>query len=73
MVVGSGPVVVIEASVVMLVTSKEFKIRAAAECRFTLKCICDMIRTRSEVVYLIFNGMQGNTRFLFKAWQAIKP
>ena len=46
MVVGSNPVAVTSTSDIASVSSKEFlHIHATTECRFTLKCVCDMIKT----------------------------
>ena len=53
MVVGSNPVAVTSTSDIASVSSKEFlHIHATTECRFTLKCVCDMIKTHSLLVTL---------------------
>ena len=50
MVVGSIPVAVTETSDFAPALSKEFlDIQATIECRFTLKCVRDMIRTYSQM------------------------
>ena len=50
-VVGSNPVAVLYTSDITCVLSKEFlDSHATTECRFTLKCVCDMIRTHSLLV-----------------------
>ena len=50
MVVGSGPVAVTYISDFVPVSSKKFlDIQATIECGFTLKRVCDMIRTYKEI------------------------
>ena len=47
MAVGSNPVAATSTSNILSVSSKEFlDIHATTECRFTLKCVCGMIRTQ---------------------------
>ena len=54
MFVGSIPVAATKTSDIASVSSKDFlDIQATTECRFTLKCVCDMIRTHSQ--YFIIN------------------
>ena len=50
---GSNPVAATSASDIASVSSKEFlHIHATTECRFTLKSVCDMIKTHSLLVTL---------------------
>ena len=47
---GSNPVAVFQTSVIAPVLSKEFlDTQVTTECRFTLKCVCDMRRTDSHI------------------------
>ena len=56
-VVGSSPVGVPQTSDFALSSSKEFlEIQATIECRFTLKCVCDMTRTYSQKQQDLFRG-----------------
>ena len=49
-VVGSNPVAVTQTPDIAPVSSKEFlDIQANKECEFTLKCVCDMAKTYSEM------------------------
>ena len=66
MVVGSSPVAATSASDIASVSSKEFlDIHAITECRFTLKCVCDMIKTHSLLVALaIFLSMFTRIHFM---------
>ena len=53
MVLGSNSVAVTSTLDIASVSSKEFlDIHATTECRFTLKCVCDMIKTHSLLVTL---------------------
>ena len=50
---GSNPVAATSTSDIASVSSKEFlHIHITIECRFTLKCVCDMIKTHSLLVTL---------------------
>ena len=54
MVVGSNPVAATSTSDIMSASSKEFlHIHKTTESRFTLKCVCDMIKAHS--LYFLVN------------------